>query len=57
MKKNLWKGKYKQKNILETKVEIMKPFLEKYGHPVVVHAVEDRGKLLKILNSRKIIQV
>jgi hypothetical protein len=51
---NLWKGKYKQEHILETKTNVMKPLLKKYGHPVIVHAVEDKTKFLKILESGKI---
>lgn len=54
MKENLWKGKYKPENILSVKIKTMKPFIRRYGHPVIIHAVEDKNIFSKILNEGKI---
>ena len=54
MRKNLWAGKYKKENVLETKINITKPLIERYGHPVVVHAVKDKNIFVKILEDGKI---
>lgn len=51
---NLWKGKFKPGDVLEEKVRKMKPFIRKYGHPIIVHAVEDKETFLKILGEGKI---
>jgi hypothetical protein len=54
MKKNIWKSKFKQQDILPERVKIMKPFIKKYSHPVLVHAVEDAKTFEKIINEGKI---
>ncbi|MFA4960293.1 MAG: hypothetical protein WC548_01385 [Candidatus Pacearchaeota archaeon] len=54
MKKNIWKSKFKEKDILPERVKIMNPFIKKYGHPILVHAVEDIRTFEKIIYEGKI---
>jgi len=54
MKKDLWSGEYKKKDVTKVKIKIHEPLIKKYGHPVLVHAVEDKKTFLKILDGGKI---
>jgi hypothetical protein len=55
MKKGTFdKGKIKQKDILEIKTDVMKPLIDKYGHPVLIHAVESKKTFLEILHDGEI---
>ena len=52
--KSLWKPKYKSEDILPARISLMKPFLKKYGHPILVHAVESKNAFEEILREGKI---
>jgi hypothetical protein len=52
--KNIWKYRFKHEDILNEKIKKMKPFLEKYGQPVVVHAVESSLNFQRIIKEGKL---
>ena len=53
------KGSFRNSDDIVDKVkwstrDIAQPFIKKYGHPVIVHAVQDKATFLKILKDGKI---
>jgi len=46
--------KHKWKDIKKIKVKMLKPFVKKYGHPVLVHALNDSHSFMSILKSGEI---
>jgi hypothetical protein len=52
--KNIWKSKFKQSEILNERVAIMKPLIKKYGHPMIVHAIENPISFQKIIKEGRL---
>ena len=55
MKKGFYdKGRFKGDEVNCVRVKMMKPFIRKYGNPVLVHALNDSHSFLSILKGGEI---